>query len=159
VHQVRPVTWHDARVTNPENPSAHDPWAQRPPAQPAPGQPPYGQPAPPYIQPPYGQPTYGQPQYGPVGAYGQPHIGYDPAAPYGRHPITGEPYSDKQKIVAGLPQLFLGGFGAGRFYLGHNGIAVAQLLTCGGCGIWALIDGILMLMGNVRDAQGRPLRD
>jgi hypothetical protein len=58
--------------------------------------------------------------------------GYDPAAPYGRHPITGEPYSDKQKIVAGLLQLFAGGFGAGRFYLGHNGIGVAQLLTCGG---------------------------
>jgi hypothetical protein len=38
-------------------------------------------------------------------------------------------------------------------------LRVAQLLICGGCGIWALIDGILMLMGNVRDAQGRPLRD
>ena len=60
---------------------------------------------------------------------------------------------------ASLLPLFLGGFGAGRFYLGHNEIAVAQLLICGGCGIWALIDGILMLMGNVRDAQGRPLRD
>jgi hypothetical protein len=116
-----------------------------------PGQPPFGQPQ--YGQvPQYGQPTYCQP------AYGMP-AGYDPAAPCGRHPITGEAYSDKQKIVAGLLQLFAGGFGAGRFCLGHNGIGVAQLLTCGGCGIWALIDAIMMFIGNVRDAQGRPLRD
>jgi TM2 domain-containing membrane protein YozV len=83
----------------------------------------------------------------------------DPAAPYGRHPVTGEPFSDKQKIVAGLLQIFLGGFGAGRWYLGDNGIALAQLFTCGGLGVWALIDGIMMLTGNVRDTQGRPLRD
>ena len=83
----------------------------------------------------------------------------DPAAPFGRHPVTGEPFSDKQKIVAGLLEIFLGGFGAGRWYLGDTGIALAQLFTCGGLGVWALIDGIMMLMGNVRDKQGRPLRD
>jgi TM2 domain-containing membrane protein YozV len=80
-------------------------------------------------------------------------------APYGRDPMTGEPLSDKSKLVAGLLQLFIGSLGIGRFYLGHNGIAIAQLLTCGGCGIWSLIDGILILIGHVRDAQGRPLRD
>jgi len=122
---------------------------QQPPQQPP--QPPYGQPG----QPPYGQPPYGQPQYG----YGQPGYAVDPAAPYGRDPMTGEPLSDKSKLVAGLLQLFVGYLGIGRFYLGHNGIAIAQLLTCGGCGIWALIDGILILIGHVRDAQGRPLRD
>jgi hypothetical protein len=123
---------------------------QQPP-QPPYGQPGYGQPG----QPPYGQPPYGQPQYG----YGQPGYAVDPAAPYGRDPMTGEPLSDKSKLVAGLLQLFVGYLGIGRFYLGHNGIAIAQLLTCGGCGIWALIDGILILIGHVRDAQGRPLRD
>ncbi|NMN97449.1 TM2 domain-containing protein [Antrihabitans stalactiti] len=105
-------------------------------------------------QQPYGQqpPQYGQPpaQYG-----GAP----DPQAPYGRNPVTGEPLSDKQKLVAGLLQLFLGGFGVGRFYLGYTGIGIAQLLTCGGLGIWALIDAILILVGKVPDAQGRPLRD
>jgi TM2 domain-containing membrane protein YozV len=83
----------------------------------------------------------------------------DPAAPYGRHPVTGEPFSDRQKLVAGLLQIFLGAFGAGRWYLGDTGIAIAQLLTCGGFGIWALIDGIMMLTGNVKDKYGRPLRD
>jgi hypothetical protein len=160
---------------DPSEPEPHQPGeepAQQPPVQqpppgwgpppPGPGQPPYGQPPQPgYGQPPYGQPTYGQPAYGqPQQGYGQqPGYPVDPMAPYGRDPMTGEPLSDKSKLVAGLLQLFIGGFGIGRFYLGHNGIAIAQLLTCGGCGVWALIDGILILIGHVRDAQGRPLRD
>ena len=53
--------------------------------------------------------------------------GYDPEAPYGRDPVTGRPYSDRQKVIAALLQLFLP-FGTGRFYTGHTGIAVAQLV-------------------------------
>lgn len=103
---------------------------------------------------------YGQGYPGaPGGQYPQQQPwGYDPTAPYGRAP-NGEPYSDKQKIVAGLLQLFLGGFGAGRWYLGDTGIALGQLFTCGGLGVWALIDAIMILTGNVRDKYGRPLRD
>ncbi len=115
-----------------------------------------------YGQPPYGQPQYGdgQPQYG----YGQPQYNpyVDPSAPYGRDPMTGEPLSDKEKIVAGLLQIFLGPFGAGRFYTGYNGIAIAQIavswLTCGIGAIWPIIDGIMMLTGSVPDANGRKLR-
>jgi hypothetical protein len=126
-------------------------------AQAAPGgqQAPYGQQQygqQPFGQQQYGQQPYGQPAYGQVAPYG-----VSPEAPFGVDHL-GRPYSDKSKIVAGILQLFLGGFGAGRWYTGHYGIAVAQLLTCGGCGVWALIDGILMLVGNVTDAQGRPLR-
>jgi TM2 domain-containing membrane protein YozV len=81
-----------------------------------------------------------------------------PEAPYGVDPL-GRPYSDKSKIVAGILQIFLGGFGAGRFYVGSTGVAIAQLFTCGGLGIWALIDGILFLTSNDRtDKQGRVLR-
>ncbi|MER5495271.1 TM2 domain-containing protein [Streptomyces sp. LE64] len=81
-----------------------------------------------------------------------------PEAPYGYDP-TGRPYSDKSKIVAGVLQLFLGGLGIGRFYVGSVGVGVAQLLTCGGLGIWALIDGILFLTSNDRtDKHGRVLR-
>jgi TM2 domain-containing membrane protein YozV len=81
-------------------------------------------------------------------------------APYGIEPMTGLPYSDKSRVAAGLLQIFLGTFGVGRFYTGHIGIAVLQL--CFGwltCGIWPLIDGILMLTGRVTDARGLPLRD
>jgi TM2 domain-containing membrane protein YozV len=55
------------------------------------------------------------------------------------------------------------GFGVGRFYLGYTGIGLAQIavtfLTFGIGGIWPFIDAIMMLTGNVRDAQGRTLRD
>jgi TM2 domain-containing membrane protein YozV len=79
-------------------------------------------------------------------------------SPYGVDPITGMPFSDKSKMVAGLLNIFLGG--VGRLYTGHIGIGVAQLLLSWLCGvgfIWAWIDGIMMLMGKVPDAQGRPL--
>ncbi|MFG3054985.1 TM2 domain-containing protein [Kitasatospora sp. NPDC048239] len=67
--------------------------------------------------------------------------------------------SDKSKVVAGILQILLGSLGVGRFYTGHIGMGIAQLLTCGGLGIWALIDGILFLTSNDRtDAQGRLLR-
>jgi hypothetical protein len=38
-------------------------------------------------------------------------------------------------------------------------MGLLMLFTCGGCGIWALIDAIMVLMGKVPDAQGRHLRD
>ncbi|MBL7495285.1 TM2 domain-containing protein [Frankia sp. CNm7] len=97
--------------------------------------------------------------YPPAGGFVPGPYGADPTAPFGRHPLTGEPYSDKSKLAAGLLQILIGWTGAGRWYMGDYGIAVAQLLTCGGLGVWALIDGIMMLTGNVRDKYGRPLKD
>jgi len=86
-----------------------------------------------------------------------------PHAPYGIDPVSGMPFSDKSKMVAGLLQIFVGSFGVGRFYTGHTGLAIAQIavtwLTCGIGALWPLVDGIMMLMGKVPDAQGRPLRD
>ena len=104
--------------------------------------------------------------YGPPpGAYGAPPAPgmMQPNAPCGIEPTTGLPYSDKSKMVAGLLQIFLGSFGAGRFYTGHTGLAIAQIAvvwcTCGIGAIWPLIDGVMMLTGKVPDAEGRPLRD
>jgi TM2 domain-containing membrane protein YozV len=53
---------------------------------------------------------------------------------------------------------FLGLLGVHRFYTGHVGIGVAQLLTGGGCGIWMLIDFFIILVGNYKDAEGRVLK-
>ena len=74
----------------------------------------------------------------------------------------------KSKIAAGLLGIFLGAFGVHNFYLGYTGKAVAQLLitilTCGlGAfisGTWGLIEGILILVGNInKDANGVQLAD
>ena len=57
----------------------------------------------------------------------------------------------------------LGTFAIGRFYTGHIGLAIAQLAvvwcTCGLGIFWPIVDGIMMLTGQVTDAEGRPLRD
>jgi TM2 domain-containing membrane protein YozV len=69
------------------------------------------------------------------------------------------PYSERYKVIAGVLQLVLP-FGVGRFYTGHTGTGVAQLLLSPfGIGVlWAWIDGILMLLGRPIDRDGRPLR-
>ena len=51
----------------------------------------------------------------------------------------------------------LGVFGVHRFYTGSIAVGLFQLFTCGGCGIWALVDFVLILAGSYRDADGCPL--
>ncbi|NGO14184.1 TM2 domain-containing protein [Streptomyces sp. HC44] len=152
-----------------EQPPNQPPGYGYPNANPYPGQGTPGQGAPGQGQNPYAggqqgpyqqQPGYGYPQGGyPPGAMPPPgtYTG-DPNAPYGYDPF-GRPYSDKSKIVAGVLQLTLGTLGIGRFYIGNVGLGLAQLFTCGGLGIWALIDGIILLTGsNNTDSHGRVLR-
>lgn len=53
--------------------------------------------------------------------------------------------------------IFLGYLGVHRFYTGSIGIGIVQLLTLGGCGIWTLIDLILIVTGAFKDGDGKPL--
>ena len=105
------------------------PPTQPEPQQPLPGQQysPYQQPGPP---PQQYYPTYPpqQPAYGMAVPQANPYAP-QALAPYGIDPLTGVPYSDKSKLVAGLLQIFLGGLGIGRFYLGNVGMAIAQILV------------------------------
>lgn len=122
----------------------------------------------PSTPPPPPPPPEGYPPPGYSSQYPPPPAGayYDPTAPYGRHPMTGEPFSEKSKLVAGLLQLLglLGLVGIGRMYLGQVGLGILQLVvgivTCGiGAFIWGIVDAVLILTDKVRDPQGRPLRD
>jgi len=66
-------------------------------------------------------------------------------------------FSHRTQGATFLFSYFLGIFGADRFYLGQTGLGIAKLLTCGGCGIWALVDCILVGCGTMKDVDGLPL--
>src|SRR5713226_3405276 len=111
-----------------QEPSQQQPWGQ-PPSQ-YPPQQQYGQPQ---YQQQYGQPQYGQPLYGNVQS------------------------QQKDWLTTLLLCIFLGWLGIHRFYTGHTVIGVIQLLTLGGCGIWVLVDFIMILTNSYRDSNGIPL--
>ena len=57
---------------------------------------------------------------------------------------------DDEQLIAILLCVLLGGLGIHRFYLGYTMEGVIQLLTGGGCGIWALIDLIRLITGDLK---------
>ncbi len=112
-------------------------YGQQPYGQQPYGQQPYGQQAgygqQPYSQPGYGQQPYGQPGYGQQAAYGQQPYGQQPYGqqPYGQpgygQPGFNAPMLGKPRKTAGLLNLFLGGVGAGDFFLGHKQIGFIKV--------------------------------
>ena len=63
----------------------------------------------------------------------------------------------KDWFVTFLLAYFLGGLGIDRFYAGRTGLGLAKLFTCGICGLWALVDCILLLAGKYQDGTGNYL--
>lgn len=78
--------------------------------------------------------------------------------------ILRQEVDSRKKSVAAtwLLWLFLGEFGAHRFYLGRVGTGIAMLLTLGGLLIWALVDAFLipgMLRANKREVEVEVLQE
>ena len=67
-------------------------------------------------------------------------------------------FSDKSMTTALILGLLAGSLGIDRFYLGYTGLGILKLLTLGGCGLWALIDVVLIATRKLPDSSGRPLR-
>lgn len=51
----------------------------------------------------------------------------------------------KDPTIVLILSLFLGAYGVDRFYLGDTGLGIGKLITCGGVGIWAIIDWFLIM--------------
>jgi len=63
----------------------------------------------------------------------------------------------KSKTTTLIISILLGELGIDRFYLGYTGLGILKLLTVGGCGIWYIIDIILILTDKMTDKNGNAL--
>ncbi|HEV2176390.1 MAG TPA: TM2 domain-containing protein [Terriglobia bacterium] len=71
-----------------------------------------------------------------------------------RLPQPAQPVGNRDWSTAMLLAIFLGTFGVDRLYLGYTGLGILKLVTLGGCGIWKLVDDVLLALDKLPDAQG-----
>ena len=51
----------------------------------------------------------------------------------------------KDPIIALVLSLLTGQLGIDRFFIGDTGLGIGKLITCGGLGIWTIIDWFLIM--------------
>lgn len=69
-------------------------------------------------------------------------------------PVPKDKTGEKSQLIALILCGVVGYLGIHRFYLGYTGIGIIQLLTLGGCGIWTLIDFIMIITGDLQPKNG-----
>ncbi len=82
-----------------------------------------------------------------------------PLKPMGPGYMEGKPVSPKSRLATLLLCIFLGYLGIHRFYVGKVGTGVAMILTAGGCGIWVIVDFIMIVTGSFTDFDGKYVLD
>ncbi|MBQ8379450.1 MAG: TM2 domain-containing protein [Clostridia bacterium] len=65
--------------------------------------------------------------------------------------------SEKNWLTSLLLCIFVGSLGIHRFYAGKIGTGILMLITCGGCGIWTLVDLIMIITGKFTDKDGNAI--
>ena len=63
--------------------------------------------------------------------------------------------SPKSRTTTLLLCIFLGGFGAHRFYTGRPGLGILQIVTLCGLCVWWILDFIFILTGSLKDVEGK----
>lgn len=56
----------------------------------------------------------------------------------------------KDPVITLVISIVGGSLGIDRFFIGDTGLGIAKLLTCGGLGVWTIVDWFL-IMGRTRE--------
>lgn len=67
------------------------------------------------------------------------------------------PYEDRW-LIALILCILVGSLGVHRFYTGNIVTGVLMLITLGGCGVWTIIDLIMIAANTYRDGNGNTLK-
>lgn len=78
-------------------------------------------------------------------------------ANYQNQPASNRANEDRW-LIALILCILVGSLGVHRFYTGNIVTGVLMLITLGGCGVWTIIDLIMIAANTYRDSNGNTLK-